>query len=178
MIIADYATLFLDKVPEAGAQAAVQRVLEAFGLPDNPVTRELSDAVAKALLRRLRKQLPQDVASLIVEIGPLITKLSQTLARVIPGVTADTISQEIANRKGTTIQGAHAWMVRPIFLTNSPTSPPVRFALEVLRVEAAFACHEHGTADSLRVFYKGRALLTGAPMFGDALRAIDKGCRR
>ncbi len=176
-VVSEYATLFLDRVPEAAAAEAVRRVLAVFGVPDNELTRMLSDAVTRRILRDIRGSLPKSVEELVKRTAPLITRLSQTICRIIPGCTADTVSQEVADRKGTTIQGAHAWMVRPIIMTGSPKSPPVIFAMEVLRVEAAFACRQHGTANSLREFYTGREVLTGEPMFGDALRAINRGCK-
>ena len=177
-VVSEYATLFLDRVPEAMAQQLLQEVITQFGAPDSELTRRLTDATAKAIMRKIRGSLPKTVEELVAKAGPLITRLSQVLVRTIPGATEETVSAEVAKRLDTTIQGAHAWMVRPILAGQGSKTGPGRFALEVLRVEAAYACREHGTADSLRVWYRRKALLTGAPSYGDALAAINKGCRR
>lgn len=174
-IISDYATLFLDRVPQELSAQAIRVVIEAFGVPDNPVTRALTDAVSREILRRLRTRLGDTLEKILRDRGPIITKMSQTLCRVLPGCNADTVSQEVADRKNTTLQGAHAWMVRPLLFQKGPVR---EFALEVLRVEARSACLEHGTADSLRAFFQAQALLVSRPQDGGALKAIDRGCRK
>ena len=174
-VIADFATLFLDRVPEKLASEALVKVLEGFGVPDSELTRKLTDAAARKILKSLRGKLSDKLEEIVRDRGPIITRFSQTMCRLLPGCTADTVSEEIANRKGTTIQGAHAWMVRPLLFMSPGTAT---FGLEVLRIEARGACLEHGTADSLRAFYQTEILTTGKPLYADALEAINKGCRR
>ena len=176
--MSDYATLFIDRIPQEMVSQLLNEVITQFGAPDSELTRRLTDATAKAIIRQVRGALPKTTEALVAKAGPIITRLSQVLVRTIPGATEETVSAEVAKRLDTTIQGAHAWMVRPILAGQGSKTGPGRFALEVLRVEAAYACREHGTADSLRVWYQRKALVTGAPSYGDALAAINKGCRR
>jgi len=173
-VIADYATLFVDRVPDELASEALRAVLAAVGVPDSPLTRALTDAVSKAILRDLKGKLADKLEDIIRDRGPIITRLSSNLCRILPGCTAETVSAEVAKRKDTTIQGAHAWMVRPLLFLSPGTAA---FATEVLRVEARGACLEHGTADSMRAFYQTTILTTGKPLYADALDAINKGCK-
>ena len=174
-VIADYATLFIDRVPERLASEALVKVLEGFGVPDSALTRKLTDLAARKILQQLKGKLSDKLEQMLKDRGPIITRFSQAMCRLLPGCTADTVSQEVADRKGTTIQGAHAWMVRPLLFISPGTAT---FGLEVLRIEAKYACLEHGTADSLRAFYQAEILTTGKPLYADALEAINKGCRR
>lgn len=173
-VIADFATLFVERVPEKLATEALVKVLEGFGVPDSALTRTLTDAAAKKILRDLRGRLSDKLEQILRDRGPIITRFSQAMCRLLPGCSADTVSEEVANRKGTTIQGAHAWMVRPLLFISPGTAT---FGLEVLRIEARGACLEHGTADSLRQFYQTEILTTGKPLYADALDAINKGCK-
>lgn len=173
-IISEYATLFLDRVPEALASEAIRTVLEAFGVPDSPLRQKLTDAAARNILKAIRAKLGDKVEQLVRDRGPIITKLSGEICRILPGCDSETVSAEVAKRLDTTIEGAHAWLVRPLLFSPGPLT---NFALEVLRIEARSACIQRATADDLRRFYKGKALLTGAPMFGDALDAINSGCK-
>jgi len=173
-VISEYATLFLDRVPEALASEAIRTILEAFGVPDSPLIKRLTDAAAANILEKLRGRLGDKVEQIVRDRGPIITKLSGDLCRLLPGCNSETVSAEVAKRLDTTIQGAHAWLVRPLLFSPGPAT---NFALEVLRIEARFACLEHGSASSLRRFYEGKALVTGKPMFGDALDAINRGCK-
>ena len=174
-VIADYATLFIDEVPEKLVAGVLRDIIGAFGVPDSPLNRKLTDAFSKAILRDLKEKLGDKLGTIIRDRGPIITRLSEQLCRLLPGCNSDTVSAEVAKRKGTTIQGAHAWMVRPLLFIRGG---PATFALEVLRVEARFSCIQHGDANEMRRFFQTEALLTGAPSFGDALRAIDRGCPR
>ncbi len=173
-VISDFSTLFVDRVPDALAAEAMRAVLANFGVPDSPLTRALTDAAAKLILRKLRGKLADKVEQLNRDRGPIITRLSGQLCRLLPGCDEATVSEEVAKRKGTTIQGAHAWMVRPLLFISPGTAT---FANEVLRIEARSACLEHGTADSLRAFFQTEILTTGKPLYDDALTAINKGCK-
>lgn len=173
-VIAEYATLFLDRVPEALAADAIRVVLEAFGVPDSKVVEKLTDAAARNIIRAIKGKLGDKLEQIAKDRGPIITKLSGTLCRIIPGCDSETVSAEVAKRLDTSIEGAHAWLVRPLLFSKGPVA---EFALEVLRIEARSACLQRGTADDLRRFYEGKALIGGAPMFGDALRAINRGCK-
>lgn len=173
-IISEYATLFIDRVPEALVSEAIRVVIEAFGVPDSPLLTRLTDATAKNILKAIRSRLGDKVEELVRDRAPIITKLSGDLCRILPGCNSETVSAEVAKRLDTTIEGAHAWLVRPLLFSPGPAT---NFALEVLRIEARSACLQRGTADDLRQFYRGTAFLTGAPMFGDALDAINRGCK-
>lgn len=173
-IISEYATLFIDRVPEALVSEAIRVVIEAFGVPDSPLLTRLTDATAKNILKAIRSKLGDKVEDLVRDRGPIITKLSGDLCRILPGCNSETVSAEVAKRLDTTVEGAHAWLVRPLLFSPGPAT---NFALEVLRIEARSACIQRGTADDLRQFYRGTAFLTGAPVFGDALDAINRGCK-
>lgn len=173
-MIADFATIFIDRVPEALASQALRAVLAEVGVPDSPLTRALTDRAAKAILRDLKGKLADKLEDILRDRGPIITRLSSQLCRLLPGCNAETVSAEIADRKGTTIEGAHAWLVRPLLFFSPGTAA---FAVEVLRIEARASCLNHGTADEMRRWFQTEILTTGKPLYKDALDAINKGCK-
>lgn len=173
-VVADFATLFIDRVPEKLASQALRAVLVELGVPDSPLVRALTDRTAKLILRDLKGRLADKIEDIIRDRGPIITRLSSQLCRILPGCDAETVSAEIAERKNTTIEGAHAWLVRPLLFISPSTAA---FANEVLRIEARASCLNHGTADAMRVWFRAEILTTGKPLYADALEAINKGCK-
>lgn len=70
--------------------------------------------------------------------GP-IPPISRFLCRILPGCNEDTVSAEVARRLGTTLQGAHAFMLAPLI-----TLDPVSYRAVIL-TEAKFALAQRGS---------------------------------
>lgn len=173
-LIADFATLFIERTPlPPEAAKVVAAVIEAFG------PRALR-ALEKAFKAQVGRAFRQSVATAPESVvGAVIEPLSRFLCRILPGCSADTISQEVANRKGTTIQGAHAWMLRPFLVgkaeltTLRPTRAPLQAgALFLLELDAKFSCSEHGSADEMMRWYPNPKQYPGAHA------AIERGCAK
>lgn len=122
-----------------------------IALPDiEPITEERRDSVERAILDAVN-DLPRKFSGRIRKVrNPRegLAAVSEYLCGVWESVGAfggcdqETISGEVAQRKGTTVQGAHAWMVR--FIALHPAGGiPTRL---VLRSEARNACREQGAA--------------------------------
>lgn len=127
--INEYALLFIDEAaPEQANQVAAELARKINRMPDD----------IRDLPARINRLTP---------IGKIIGPISEFLCRtwqasgIAGGCTETTISAEIAKRKNTTVQGAHAWMIRPLLF-----GPPLaqRAANFVLETEAEFACQERG----------------------------------
>jgi len=56
-------------------------------------------------------------------IAGLLPQASETICRILPSCDAGTISDEIAERLGTTPQGAHLWLLSPFLGPLSPLRP-------------------------------------------------------
>lgn len=172
-LIADFATLFLDpQATPTESRHLIERTLEAF-----------SDPVLEAFAKRFNALVGRDLRRRVASapealVGQVIQPISKFLCRIAPNCTAETISQEVANRKETTVQGAHAWMLRPFALGPSELSlrgtkaPLAAGALWLLELDAKFSCAEHGNADEMLRFYP-----VGAPYPG-ARKAIERGCSK
>lgn len=171
-VISEVATLFIDRAGTGGEQALLERVIAAL----SPA---VLDAFGKQFERAVGKLLRQRVATAPEElIGQIIAPISRFLCKLSPGCTADTISEEVANRKGTTVNGAHAWMLRPFLLGPSEVTlrgtkaPLAAGALYLLELDAKFSCAEHGDAEEMLRFYP-----IGKPYPG-ARAAIERGCAK
>lgn len=163
-VVANYATLFIDRVPDELTEEHMKRVIEG-----------LRGVGAEALAR------VSPAASSAASIGVL----SRVACRLLPGCDEDTVSAEVAKRLGTTVEGAHAWMIRPFIVGQLGRISPTRnVGLRILAASAEAACAESGSAAELRRWY------TSAPTVGSkveqrllskqylrANRAINKGCK-
>lgn len=171
LLIADFATLFIDRTQSAAEEAhVVARVLAGF---DPAALREFELGLSPEFRRSIRRDVRTAPQRLV---GQVIEPISRYLCRMLPGCTADTISQEVANRKATTVQGAHAWMLRPFLLAGTGLTtrraPLAAGALYLLELDGKFSCAEHGNADEMLRFYPDSKQYPGA------VRAIERGCGR
>lgn len=172
-MLADFATLFVDRTEKPVEAAQVVRaVLEGFG------PRALEE-LERAFLAQVKRSALRNVATAPEElIGKVIEPISRHLCRLLPGCDADTISQEVANRKDTTIQGAHAWMLRPFLLGRAEITlrgakaPLQAGALFLLELDAKFSCAERGNADEMLRWY------VNGKNYPGAVKAIEKGCAK
>lgn len=172
-LIADFATLFIDRTESAAAAAqVVEAVIEAFGPMALTVLEKAFKAQIGRALRRSVATAPEEL------IGKVIEPLSRHLCKVLPGCTADTISEEVADRKDTTVQGAHAWMLRPFLLGRAEVTvrgakaPLQAGALFLLELDAKFSCAEHGDAKEMLRWYPNSGQYPGA------VAAIERGCAK
>lgn len=172
-LIADFASLFIDeRVSSPAMRHLIKAAIEAFSDPVLEAFAKKFNAQVGRDLRRSVKTAPEEL------VGKVIAPISAFLCKLAPQCTAETISQEVANRKNTTVQGAHAWMLRPFALGPSELSlrgtkaPLAAGALWLLELDAKFSCAEHGDADEMLRFYP-----TGAPYPG-ARAAINRGCKK
>lgn len=172
-LIADFSTIFIDRTENRAAAAqVVQAVIEAFG-----------PTALTALEKAFRSQVGRAFRANVLTapetlIGKVIEPLSRYLCKILPGCDADTISEEVATRKGTTTQGAHAWMVRPFLLGNTQlslrgTAAPLQAgALFILELDAKFSCSEHGDAKEMLRWFPNPTQYPGA------VEAINRGCAK
>lgn len=172
-LIADVATIFIDP-PVTPLEIAhnIERVLEAL-------SPELLDVFSKQFVKQVGRDIRRSIGSQVEgAVGDVIEPISRYLCKLAPQCTSDTISAEVAKRKGTTIQGAHAWMLTHFLLGDAPLqlrggkAPLQAGSLWLLELDAKFSCIEHGDADEMLRFYP-----KGAPYPG-ARDAIIKGCAR
>lgn len=173
-LIADFATLFIERTPlPAEAAKVVAAVIEAFG----PLALTALEKAFRAQVgRAFRKSVATAPEALV---GKVIEPLSRHLCKILPGCTADTISQEVANRKDTTVQGAHAWMLRPFLLSGAeltslrPSRAPLQAgALFLLELDAKFSCAQHGDAKEMLRWFPNSSQYPGA------IAAIERGCEK
>lgn len=150
-IIADYATLFIDRVPEPLVKEHIMNVLDRL------------DA------RKIRETFPTSSGAII----PIVGQLSAWACRLLPGCDEANVSIEVATRLGTSVPGAHAWMVRPLLLTGGV---PAEVAVRILEADAFLECQSVGNADAMLKFYpEGLSLFQGVR--ARARSAINRGCK-
>lgn len=172
-LIADFATLFIDRTENrADAARVVEAVIAAFG----PTA---LSALEKAIRAQTLRAIRQSVATAPeAAVGRVIEPLSRFLCKILPGCDADTISEEVAKRKDTTVQGAHAWMLRPFLLGKAEVTvrgakaPLQAGALWLLELDAKFSCAEHGDASEMLRWYPVSGQYPGA------VKAIERGCAK
>lgn len=150
-VIADFATLFIGRVPETLAREHIMNVLERL------------DA------RRIREEFPTTSGGSVALVG----QLSAWACRLLPGCDEANVSVEVATQLGTSVPGAHAWMVRPLLLTGGI---PAEVGVRILEADAAAECARAGNADEMLKFYpEGISLFQG--IRARARLAINKGCK-
>lgn len=149
--VANFATLFIDRVPTQLVQEHIRTVLERLDAEEIKDSFESSAASA-----------------------PLLGQLSAWACRLFPGCDEVNVSVEVATRLGTSVPGAHAWMVRPLLLTGAL---PAEIAVRILEADAQAECASVGNADEMLKFYpEGVFLLSGVN--ARARAAINKGCKK
>lgn len=168
IIFSDFGTLFIGNVPEPMQAPLTEAMI-----------RGLSPAAIKAFGKTLgpgfRRELRRRASSAPEQVfGKLFKPLSSFICKALPGCDAETVSEDVANKRNTTIQGAHAWMIRPLVLQGTGLTtrraPVAAAGLFLLQLDAKFSCIEHGNADEMFRFYPVDAPYPGAR------KAIEKGC--
>lgn len=150
-VITDFATLFIDRVPDPLVREHVMNVLE------------------RASTETIRTSFPTSSGG----VAPLIGQLSHWACRLLPACDEVNVSVEVAARLGTSVPGAHAWMVRPLLLTGGI---PAEVAIKILEADASAECGVAGNANEMLKFYpEGLSLSTGTN--ARARAAINRGCK-
>lgn len=151
IVVADFATLFIDRVPEALAMEHIRTTLELISTEE------------------IRESFPTSSGG----IAGLIGALSAWACRLLPGCDEVNVSVEVATRLGTSVPGAHAWMIRPLLLTGGI---PAEVGLRILEADAQLECETEGdAADMLKFYPEGVSLFTGVN--ARARTAINRGCK-
>lgn len=151
-VVADFATLFIDRVPPPLTNRHIRTVLELTS------TEEIRDSF------------PTSSGG----IAPLLGQLSAWVCRLMPACDEVNVSVEVATRLGTSIPGAHAWMIRPLLLTGGI---PAEVGIRILEADARSECETAGDAGEMLKFYpEGVSLFTG--INARARAAINRGCKK
>lgn len=152
-LVSDFATLFQDRIPADLAPEMLRTLLERLS----------PEAVDEAF------QLVRPTSSL----PSLVVALSKFACRLLPACRAETVSEDVANRLGTTLQGAHAWMVRPLLFASPPAN---RLGLIILEKEAEVACRERGNAGEMLQWFPDTGIL--GVLSVTPISRINKGCKK